>query len=70
MGGGGSGWTRIVLKRTSGQETMICILSIAQVNQFINDALLIMGFWETGYLGKKLINKIHEIYVGGPPQRT
>ena len=33
---------------------MICILSIAQVNQFINDALLIRGFWETGYLGKKL----------------
>ena len=49
---------------------MICILSIAQVNQFINDALLIRGFWETGYLGKKLINKIHEIYVGGPRQRT
>ena len=45
---------------------MICILSIAQVNQFINDALLIRGFWETGYLGKKLINKIHEIYVGWP----
>ena len=47
-GGGGSGWTRIVLKRTrwpvSGQETMICILSIVQVNQFINDALLIRGF--------------------------
>ena len=49
---------------------MICILSIVQFNQFINDALLIRGFWETGYLGKKLINKIREIYVGGPRQRT